>query len=118
MLQTQNICQNKKSDLHFCKSLVLALRIFPASSKYCPAVKKQPGGPQGSAACGGVKRPQRLGSCLPWREQSEAGRLSSNPVCFSRYTLLSNIKKSDLHFCKSLVLALPIFPARARIVLP
>ena len=69
----------------------------------CPAVKKQPGGPHGSAAGGGVKRPQRLGSCLPSRKQSEAGRLSSNPDSFRQ-------KKAPT-FRLRLVLALPIFPA-------
>ena len=36
-------------------------------------------GPQGSAACGGVKRPQRLGRHLPLHKQRAGQRLSANP---------------------------------------
>ena len=36
-------------------------------------------GPQGSAACGGVKRPQRLGRHLPLHKRSAGQRLSANP---------------------------------------
>ena len=50
---------------------------------------KLTGGPQGSAAGGGVKRPQRLGRHLPWHEQSEVGRLSANPDCCDNHIVSS-----------------------------
>jgi len=84
---------------------------FLASSEYCRGVKKRAGGPQGSAACGGVKRPQRLGSRLPWRKQSEAGRLSGNPDSFSRPYTSSENQKTSRFLVRFFVLALPIFPA-------
>ena len=39
------------------------------------------GGPQGSAASGGVKRPRRLGRHLPLHKQSAGQRLRANPDC-------------------------------------
>ena len=59
--------------------------------RYCAAAKRLPlkfqGGTFASAACGlrataaggGDKGAKKLGSRLPWRKRSEAGRLSGNP---------------------------------------
>ena len=87
----------------------MALPGFPCRQRIVAAVKKQSGGPQGSAACGGVKRPLRLGRNLLLRKQRAAQMLSSNPEHFNRRSITYK-KKNRFTFVNRFVLALPIFP--------
>ena len=61
-----NIC--KKLHPFGWSFVVFAIPVFPARAEIVAPFKNMPGGLQGSAACGGVKRPQQLGSRLTWRE--------------------------------------------------
>ena len=72
---------------------MLALRILPASSKDCRGVNKRAGGPQGSAAGGGVKRPKRLGRHLYLRKQRAAQMLSVNPDVLAALVAFFYIRK-------------------------
>ena len=55
-------------------------------------------GAQGSAACGGVKRPQRLGRRLRLRKQRAAQMLSANPeIRFQNVAIFQVFLKNGLH---------------------
>ena len=67
----------------------------------------RPGGPQGSAAGGGVKRPQRLGRHLPLHKRSAGQRPSANPVAASLQLLRSDGKTACRYNPQSASLTAP-----------
>ena len=71
-----------KKGICFVENGILPL-VPPVGRGLAPAVgaPRSGGGPQGSAASGGVKRPQRLGRHLPLHKRSAGQRLSANPDC-------------------------------------
>ena len=64
-------------------------------------------GAQGSAACGGVKRPQRLGRHLPLHKRSAGQRLSANPGTASLQLLRLNDKAACRYNPQSASLTAP-----------